>query len=272
MTLLRWEHHSGPRLVEVLTEDTVLVCAVGAIEHHGAHLPLDTDTAIAEAVAEGAASRAHEAGVRVLLLPSLRYAKSDEHRWAPGTLWLSAQTLMATIRELGHAIATTSARRILFVNGHGGNVPIVQLMLRELRIDDGLLAFSTTAFAPRLVSAPHGEDAGERGLALHAGAAETSLMLFLRPESVDMASAEGTVPTHLESYRTIGLPPKPVSFGWSSDDLAANGVIGDPSAATAEYGRAIFEATVAQVAEAIGEVARFRFDDTTASATRGGRP
>ncbi|MFT4306961.1 MAG: creatininase family protein, partial [Microbacterium sp.] len=95
---LRWEQHSGPALAARLTEATVLVCAVGAIEHHGAHLPLDTDAVIAEETAEKAALRARECGVDVVLLPPIRYAKSDEHHWAPGTIWLSAQTLLATLR------------------------------------------------------------------------------------------------------------------------------------------------------------------------------
>ncbi|MFT4306524.1 MAG: creatininase family protein, partial [Microbacterium sp.] len=171
----------------------------------------------------------------------------------------SAQTLLATLRELGHAVARTAARRILFVNGHGGNVPVLQLALRELRIAEGLLTFSGTAFAPHLVPVPAAVAAGERGLAVHAGAAETSLMLWLRPEAVDLDLAAGTVPVHLERYRTIGFRGAALSFGWSSQDVSADGVIGDPRRASADYGRALFEATTAQLAEAIAEVSAFSF-------------
>src|SRR5947208_1782605 len=101
-----------------LAPDTVAVLPLGAIEQHGPHLPVSTDYLIASSTAEAAVSTAASAGVPVVLLPALAYTKSDEHAWAPGTIWLSWETLMRTLIDIGRSLATTPIRRLFFLNGH----------------------------------------------------------------------------------------------------------------------------------------------------------
>ncbi|BDZ63812.1 creatininase family protein [Agromyces mangrovi Wang et al. 2018] len=144
----RLDERSGPWVAEHLTADSMVVVPTGAIEHHGPHLPLATDRIMAEAVAAAAVERAAAAGVDAWLLPSLAYTKSDEHAWAAGTMWLSAETFHATLVDLGRSIAATPARRVVFLNGHGGNVAPLGVALRELRRRFGLQTFLTGIRVP----------------------------------------------------------------------------------------------------------------------------
>ncbi|MGA0895340.1 MAG: creatininase family protein, partial [Ilumatobacteraceae bacterium] len=131
---------SAPLVAELLTERSILVQPLGAIEQHGPHLPLSTDSVVAAAVAEAAVERVGEE-LDVWLLPTLEYTKSNEHAWSAGTIWLSATTLLAVLDDLGRCVATTPARRLVFLNGHGGNSALVNVANRELRLAHGLMTF-----------------------------------------------------------------------------------------------------------------------------------
>ncbi|WP_207453658.1 creatininase family protein [Herbiconiux sp. SYSU D00978] len=244
---------AGPTLASALTESSVVVLPTGAIEHHGPHLPLATDYVTATTVAAAAVDRAVGQGVDAWLLPGLAYTKSDEHHWAPGTVWLSWDTLMRTLVDIGRSVAMTPARKLLFVNGHGGNTALLSVALRELRVRFGLQTFLTGTSSPA-GDGVNGPD--ELGFGIHGGHAETSMMLHLRPELVDMTLAERNVPEQLAGFTRLGFHGSAV-FGWQSDDFTASGVIGDPTGATAEWGVELFERSVASVTEVLGEVARF---------------
>lgn len=248
------EELSGPAVARTLTADSVLVLPTGAIEHHGDHLPLATDRIMAEAVATAAVERAVAGGVDAWLLHPLAYTKSDEHSWAPGTMWLSGETLMATLVDLGRSVATTPARRLVFLNGHGGNVALLQVALRELRRRFGLQTF-LMGFPVPAGDGEAGPD--ELGYGIHGGHGETSLMLHLRPDLVDLRRAERRVPDHLGAYPRIGFHSKPVIMGWLSNDFHPDGVIGDPTGANAAHGAAIFEAAVEESTRSLEEIARF---------------
>ena len=240
--------------VEALRGDSIVVLPTGAIEHHGPHLPLSTDFLVAEGSAKAAVELAAEHGTNVWLLPGLAYTKSDEHHWAPGTVWLSWDTLMNTLVEIGRSIAETPCRKLVFYNGHGGNVALLQVACRELRRRFGLETYLIGGQMPANGGAESGET--ESGLGIHGGHVETSVVLHLRPELVDMSLAVRSVPEHLLDYEYVGFG-KPVSFGWVSNDFSPGGVIGDPTTATAEFGKAHFENHVAQAAAALAEIAKF---------------
>lgn len=242
---------AGPTVAEVLHRDSVVVLPTGSVEHHGPHLPLVTDALVAEAVATAGVDRAAAGGTDAWVLPTLTYTKSDEHAWAPGTMWLTAETLLSTVVDLGRALAATPARRLVFLNGHGGNVALLQVACRELR---RRFSFQTFLLAATAQPAP-GPD--EHGLGIHGGHAETSLVLHLRPDLVDLAKAYRNVPEHIVGFRHIGFHSKPVSFGWLSDDFGPGGFVGDPTAATAADGARLFEASVTQAVEALAEIAVF---------------
>ncbi|MBL0887968.1 creatininase family protein [Myceligenerans sp. I2] len=245
-----------PRAARLLAESSIVVQPIGALEQHGAHLPLSTDLVIPDAIATAAVARAAADGVDAWLLPPLAVSKSDEHHWAPGTIWLEASTLWRTLVDVGRSVAATGAGTLVFVNGHGGNTALLQVVNREIRRRSGLRTFSMGSGVQRAGDGTQGRD--ELGMGIHAGHSETSVMLALRPELVDMRAAVRNVPEHLADYETIGFNGYPVSFGWTSDDFGASGVIGDPTGATAEYGRQLVEEGVSFVSRALSEVARFR--------------
>lgn len=246
---------SGPALQRVLTEDSVIVLPTGSIEHHGPHLPLSTDLLMAEAVSAAAVDEAVAAGVDAWLLPALAYTKSDEHHWAPGTMWLGYDTVMSTLIDIGRSVAATPARRLVFLNAHGGNVALLQVAIRELRRRFGLRTFAA-GFPVPAGDGVTGPD--ELGFGIHAGFGETSMILHLRPDLVNLELGVPSVPRHLADYQHIGFHSKPVIFGWLSDDFGTDGTIGDPTGATAEHGKVLFDDAVALMNASLIEIARFR--------------
>lgn len=248
---------SGTAAVQALTPDSVIVLPTGAIEHHGPHLPLNTDALLAEALASAAVEAGVAEGLDLWILPTLTYTKSDEHAWAPGTMWLRYETLMATLVDLGRSVAATPARRLVFMNGHGGNSALLQVANRELRRQFGLATFTMPAGIQR-AGTGESDGADELGLGIHAGHGETSLVLHVRPDLVDMSRAVRNVPEHIAKLDYIGFNNTSVSFGWLSDDFGPSGVIGDPTQATAEAGAALFEGSVATSLAALHEIALFQ--------------
>jgi creatinine amidohydrolase len=253
---------SGPAAAAALDSESIVLVPTGAVEHHGPHLPLATDQLIAEAIAAAAVAGAAEGGLDVWRLPTLAYTKSDEHSWAPGTVWLDWDTMYRTCLEIGRAVAAMGAGTIVFANGHGGNTALLQVVLREIRKRHGLRTFAMPTLSMQCTP-PHGEGLDEHGLGIHGGAAETSLLLHLRPDLVDLSVAERWVPEHLAEFELIGFNGRPVSFGWLSDDFGTPGVVGDPTQANPEYGELLYEASIAQAIASLREIARFRHGAVT---------
>jgi creatinine amidohydrolase len=247
-------HLRAPDIARCLRPSSVIVQPLGATEQHGPHLPFNTDLVIAERVATAALDRVGEE-LDVWLLPPLAYTKSNEHAWSAGTVWLSASTLLAVLDDLGRCIAMTPAERLVFLNGHGGNSALVNVANRELRLHHGLMTFLAH---PGLPPDQGGTSTAEElGMGIHGGLNETSIMLHLAPELVDMAAAERRVPEHLADNRYVRFGGA-VSFGWLSNDFSDDGHIGDPTGASAELGATLFDGAVDAFCEALAEIAAFR--------------
>ena len=243
----------APELAELVTADSIVVQPLGAIEQHGPHLPFNTDLLIADRVATAAVERSGDEH-DVWLLPPLAYTKSNEHAWSPGTIWLSASTLLAVLDDLGRCVANTAARKLVFLNGHGGNSALVGVANRELRLHHGLMTFLAHPGVPP--DQGGASPAGELGMGIHGGTDETSIMLHLAPELVDVTVASRNVPEWLGRNRHVRFGG-PVGFGWLSDDFGAAGHIGDPTEATVERGKQLFEGAVAAFCEALAEIREF---------------
>lgn len=238
-----------------LGPNSIVIQPLGAIEQHGPHLPLSTDSVVATAVAEAVVADAGDE-LDLWLLPTLQFTKSNEHAWSPGTVWLSANTLLSVIDDVGRCVAMTPARRLVFLNGHGGNSALLNVALREVRLSHGLKSFLTHPGMPADQGGPSNVD--ELGMGVHGGTDETSLMLHLAPHLVDLSLAERRVPEKLAENRQVRFGGR-VSFGWLSNDFFPDGYIGDPTAATAERGKVLFEGAVANVVAGLREVAVFDF-------------
>lgn len=239
----------------MLSEDSILVQPLGALEQHGPHLPLATDTIIAEAIAFGAVQRAVTRGIDAWLLPSMSLSKSNEHSWSPGTISMSAQTMQSIIMDIGRSVSNTRCRKILFLNGHGGNSSLLAMMNRELRLEFDLMTFLAH---PMLPADQGGVPAAvEHGMGVHGGHDETSLMLHLRPDLVHMEFARRSIPEVLLSMKHVRFGGT-VQFGWLSNDFDQSGVIGDPTGADESHGARAFEAAVESMCAALVEISTYR--------------
>jgi creatinine amidohydrolase len=245
----------APEVALRLSERSIIVQPLGAIEQHGPHLPFDTDLVVATEVAEATVAEVGEA-LDCWLLPPLAYTKSNEHAWSAGTVWLSATTLLAVLDDIGRSVATLPARKLVFFNGHGGNSALLGVANRELRLRYGLLTFLAHPGMPVDQGGAGSANADELGMGIHGGTDETSLMLHLRPQRVDMSVATRNVPEWMARNSHVRFGGR-VGFGWLSNDFGPEGHIGDPTAATAERGKELFEGSVRAFGEAMAEVAAF---------------
>jgi creatinine amidohydrolase len=220
--------------------DWIAVLPVAAIEQHGPHLPVVTDTCIAE----GLIARAIElmpGDLPVTFLPVQAVGKSDEHVAFPGTLTASWETATKLWLDIGESVHRAGVRKIILINSHGGNVPMVDIVTRELRVRFDMLAVGTgwARFGyPEGLSAPQ-----EALYGIHGGDIETSMMLHLRSDLLRMDLAEDFRSAQLDFIEAFThlRAHGPVQFGWKAEDLNPKGAVGNASAATAEKGRAIVE-------------------------------
>jgi creatinine amidohydrolase len=246
---------SALQLSAELSKDSIVVLPLGAIEQHGPHLPLNTDFVVADAVSRAAVEK-FGAETNAWLLPTLPFTKSNEHAWAAGTMWLSATTMMAVIDDIGRCVASTPAKKIMFINGHGGNSALMAMMNRELRLKYGLQTFLAHPHMPADQGGSSAES--ELGMGVHGGVDETSVMLHLRPDLVDMSLAVRRVPEGLAKNEQVKFGGR-VAFGWLSNDFFPEGHIGDPTGASADLGARMFAGAIDSLGVAMQEISRFDF-------------
>lgn len=237
-------------------ENVVLIQPVGAIEQHGPHLPLVVDTAIATAVV-GKALEQLDAEIPAYALPTLCYGKSNEHWHFPGTVTLSAHTLMATLMEVGESVYRAGFRKLALVNGHGGQPQIMEMVARDLHQQyDDFMVFPL--FVWRVPNLPIDLlSAKEAELGIHAGDAETSLLLSILPDQVRMADAVAEYPHNLPEDSLLSMEGK-LPFAWTTRDLSRSGILGDPTVATKEKGDRFLSALVQGWVQVIQDIHKFR--------------
>jgi len=239
MSARDWAEFRASEFAGLDPEAVMAVLPTAAVEQHGPHLPLGTDTLIAEGMlARFRAACPADLDVRVL--PVQAVGKSNEHSWAAGTLTLTAETALRGWVEIGLSVARAGVRKIVIVNSHGGNLDLISIVSRELRVRAGMLAVKCqwTGFgAPATLYGPR-----EGAFGIHGGEMETSLMLAFRPALVDMSRARDFAST---AEGAAISPVGPVSYGWIASDLNPAGVVGDAAAGTAAKGHATADHQVA---------------------------
>jgi creatinine amidohydrolase len=251
----RYEDLTGPEVAERVTSSSILLLPIGAVEQHGPHLPMSVDSVIANETATAVVAECGEE-LDVWQLPTLSVSKSNEHAWSPGTLYLTPETMLAVLRDIGRAVASTGAERLVLLNAHGGNTTHLGTALRELRLQFGLKTFLMHPSLPPAYGGVSTEE--ELGMGIHGGRNETSVFWHLRPDQVDLSVAERRVPERLAENTHVKFGGS-VSFGWLSNDFHPDGYIGDPTGASPELGRQLFEHAVAGLVEAMAEVKSFNF-------------
>jgi creatinine amidohydrolase len=215
---------------------TIAVLPVAAIEQHGPHLPVSTDTTIMNGMLETVIARLPD-NLDIRILPVQSVGKSNEHLHVPGTLTLPSTTLIEAWTELGASVARAGVKKLVVVNSHGGNEEIMGIVTRELRVRFGMLAVKTSWSR---FGRPAGlySDAEDR-FGIHGGDFETSVMLHFRPDLVDMSKAEDFASSVERAEQEFELlrPTGTHAFAWIASDLNPNGVVGEASRATPEKGR-----------------------------------
>ncbi|NUO73606.1 MAG: creatininase family protein [Frateuria sp.] len=239
-------------------EEVVAVLPVAAIEQHGPHLPLSVDTDLVEGIVAAALPQLPE-DLPVLFLPTQQVGRSIEHIRFPGTLTLSAETIIRLWTEIGESVARAGVRKLVLFNSHGGQVSVMDIVARDLRSRSELMVFSVNWF-----NLPLGEEVDglftqeENRFGIHAGDVETSMMLALRPESVDMEQARefrSSSQDRAEQFEILGNG-RSAKLGWQMQDYNPMGAAGDATRATADKGRAVVEAAGRQLALLLQEVAQ----------------
>jgi creatinine amidohydrolase len=241
-TAARLDHLAWPELErQAARPGSTVLWPMGAIEQHGPHLPLATDALFAERVADEVLRRL-DPTLPIGRLPLQSLGFSPEHLGFPGTLSLTAATMIEMVCEVGSGIAQAGFRRLLLFNAHGGQIGLLETAARELRLRHPRLAvlpcflWRGATGIGELIPEP------ERSRGLHAGQAETSLMLHLEPALVGedrTADGPGTDAAP-PGWSLEGAAP----CAWLTREQSVSGVIGDPSAADELLGAELFERLV----------------------------
>ena len=253
---LYWEHLTSAQFSARDLSQTVVILPVAATEQHGPHLPVSTDAALGQAILDRAVELLGP-GADVLILPMQRVGKSDEHLAFPGTLTVGLDTLRALWRDLARSVARAGARRLIVFNSHGGQIALVDIVCRDIRIELGMLAVACSWF--RIAEIGDLFSAHEIEHGIHGGDIETSMMLAVDPEHVDMRRAENFVPLTVaiaQAQSPLTAEGK-VGFGWQAQDLHPAGVCGNAANADAEKGRLVIERAAAGLVRLVAATRAF---------------
>jgi creatinine amidohydrolase len=243
--------------------DIVIVQPVAAIEQHGPHLPVAVDTIITCGVLGHALQRLAPS-VPCYALPPLCYGKSNEHVGFPGTITLTASTLLATLLEVAESLYRSGFRKIAFVNGHGGQPQVLEISARDARERHRDLA----VFPLFIWRVPHCAaelfPAREMELGIHAGAAETALLMALAPDTVHMDRAVVEYPSGLPIGSALSMEGA-LPFAWLTGDLTRSGVLGDPTLADPQKGARLLDSLADGWARTLADIHRFVQPATSSS-------
>jgi creatinine amidohydrolase len=236
-------------------DKTIAVLPIAAIEQHGPHLAVSTDTIIGQGMVDAVTARLPD-DLAVLFLPVQSVGKSNEHIRSPGTITYTAETAQRAWTEIGESVARAGLRKMVIVTSHGGNVDTMRVVARELRVSCQMLVV-TTGWRFGVPKGLFADQEAQHGI--HAGDIETSLMLHFRPDLVDVGKAKLFASTAAEmekDYKHL-RPAGQHGFGWIAQDLSADGAVGDASAASAEKGRLTAEHQADGFVAFLRDVARF---------------
>jgi creatinine amidohydrolase len=245
-TEYRYNRLTWAELDEAIGMQKVVILPTGSTEQHGRHLPLDVDVFLTESICLEVGRRAPE---KVLVLPPISYGLNLHHIDFPGTIHIEPEVFIAFCLNVTKSVAYHGFEKILLVNGHGSNAPLVDLIARRTTLETNSLAAACPYFS---LCVEEFNKIKDTAVSAHADEFETSLYLHLAPERVQMDKA-GAGDDVMGRYLSSDSTSPFVRFNdyWSRwTDL---GVHGDASTATAEKGRVIYETTVTRMLELVDE-------------------
>ncbi|WP_417310238.1 creatininase family protein [Devosia sp.] len=256
-----WGDFTASDFTGIDPEKTIAILPTAAIEQHGPHLPVGTDTIINQGHLDLLVERA-PADLDIRILPVQAVGKSNEHIWQVGTVSHTATNLIDNWTQIGLEVARAGIRKIVFVNSHGGNVSILDIVARELRVRENMLAVKTgwSQFWPKDIYSDI-----ENRFGIHGGDAETSLVMHFRPELVkhDKLQDFPSVAQRDEQAYKYLRPTGMLSYAWIASDIHPLGAAGEAHLATPDKGRISAETAVDSFVELLREVERYPLPGTT---------
>jgi creatinine amidohydrolase len=225
-------------------DKALVILVTGAIEQHGPHLPVAVDSLMGQVWLSLALAKL-PAGAPCYVAPPITIGKSNEHTGFPGTLMISKETLRELLLAAARQVHAWGFRKLAVINTHGGNTAVVVTTLREIRRNPGLRADLIRTVEDLGISRQ------EAAFGMHAGEVETSWMLAVAPSLVDFSRAVLEYPARLEDPGEVRPELAPATFGWTTRDLSASGVLGDATAATRDKGERWLEVRASALAKAI---------------------
>jgi creatinine amidohydrolase len=237
--------------------ETIAILPLGAHEYHGPHLPLETDTLIAQGIADRLKAALPD-DYNMLFLDADPIGYSIEHSDREGTRSLAFNEAIEGWLDIADNLAQSGVHKLILLNAHGGNSPLLTIVATEARVRFGMLCVVTswTRFG-----VPDGVIAAEdKAVDIHGGAIETSVMLALHPHLVDMDKARDFPSRQTEFAHRFGhlRAYGPHAFGWMMRDLNPDGAAGNAAAATAQKGELLIDHAVGGLVELVEDV--FAFD------------
>jgi creatinine amidohydrolase/Fe(II)-dependent formamide hydrolase-like protein len=249
-----WGHLTWPEVKEYLERVDVAILPVGALEQHGPHLPLDTDSFDAEYLANQVAGACSEP--KPLVLPLIPYGVSYHHDGFKGTVSINNDTLSKLVYEIGMSLAKNGIKKIVIINGHGGNSPSLnfaaQMINRDARIFISVDSGETSDVdIYQMVETPND---------VHAGEFETSTALAIRPDLVKLSLAKKSVPEFSSRYLNF-TSKRGISWYAYTERISENGTMGDPTKANAEKGKKMWQIMVAHLVTFIEDLKNLSLEE-----------
>jgi creatinine amidohydrolase len=249
----KYEEFTWPEIREAVAQNRVAVLPVGTIEQHGPHLPLVTDVLTATEMSHRAVAQIPNEAV---LMPSVFYAFNEHHLDFPGTISVRGETFIQYITDIGRSLAHHGFRKILLVNGHGSNVPYLDIAARNITNETSSIAAMIPWWnlVPKELFKELRESEYPGGMA-HGCELETSVLLYLRGDLVQMGKAERDIPVKRSEHFYWDLQsPSPVFFQEFFSRYSRTGTLGDPTKASVEKGRRFVEAVTERMVKLIQEL------------------
>ncbi len=243
-----YEEFTWEEIKVIVKENRVVLIPIGSIEQHGPHLPLNTDILIATAFCTEAGKRKPS---HVLVMPPVSYGFNEHHMDFPGTIAIDGGAFITYILGVTTSLARHGFQKILLVNGHGSNSPFLDIVARRTIIETKALCGT---FMPYALVRDVIKEVAECKWNSHADEIETSLLRHLRPDLVNMEKAKREIgfPITKFHWRSISeRAPLTMMDIWST--ISESGIAGDPTVATPEKGKQIFERGVERLLELVEE-------------------
>jgi creatinine amidohydrolase len=248
----RYEEFTWPEIRDAVAQQRVAVLPVGTVEQHGPHLPLVTDVLTATEMSRMAVEQMRQEAV---LMPSVYYSFNEHHLDFPGTIAVKGETIINYVTDIGLSLAHHGFRKILLVNGHGSNVPFLDIAARNItNKTEAICAMASWwSLIPRDLLAKLRESEYPGGMA-HGCELETSVLMHLRGDLVQMDKAERDISFQPTEFFYWDLQaPSPIFFQEWFSRYSRTGTVGDPTKASAEKGRMFVEAVVERMVALIRE-------------------